>query len=330
MNQDKPFSSAMKKIKFSLLGLIMAVASSCGGNNLFEAVFQNPQEANEAISGDIIVVSGGTATRLVTPFPLHRAALFSSTGQFKRFLYEASTTEFLYGGTLDSITGDFLYVVDTVDRVDRVDLNSFSHYSVLLDGNLTGANLRAVESLSDGNIVVAESPTVIEKYSAAGVRQGAPFPLTIPTAINAIKKISGNRFVVTFTTNPDSPRVYSNAGTLLATFPITSPCTNSCDPYDVVELSDGRFVVNSRATSGVYLYSSTFTYVGVLYLDTTIINQPSSMALLKNNNLLVCNTSFNTCEEISISGNTGTRVGSTALINNVAAMRQPLSTMVIP
>ena len=320
----------MKKVNPIFLSFLLLFQVSCGGNNHFEAIFQNPQEASQAISGDIIVISGGTATRLVTPFPLHRAALFSSTGQFKRFLYEASATEFLYGGTLDPVTGDLLVAIDTIDRVDRIDLNSFTRYSGILDANLGGANLRAISSLSDGSLIIAESPTVIEKFSSSGVRQGAPFPITFPTAINNIKTISGDRFVVTFTTNPDSPRVYNSSGTLLTTFPITSPCTNNCDPYDVVELSDGRFAVNSRVTSGIYLYNTTFSYVGVLYLNTGVINMPSSMAVLQNNNLLVCNTNFNTCEELSISGDTASRVGTTALINNVAAMRQPLSTMVIP
>ena len=304
--------------------------TACGGKNHFEAVYQNPQEAQQAVSGDIIIVSGGTTTKLVTPFPLHSAALFSSTGVFKKFLYEASATEFLYGGVLDSITGDLLVAVDTIDRVDRVDLDSFAKSTAIIDINLSGANLRAISSLSDGSILIAESPTVIEKYSAGGVRQAGLFPLTLPTAINNIKAISGGRFVVTFTTNPDSPRVYNEAGTLLATMPITSPCTNSCDPYDIVELSDGRFVVNSRTTNGIYLYNSSFTYVGVLYLDVTVINQPSSMSLLKNNNLLVCNTNFNTCEELAISGNTASRIGTTALINNAGAVRQPLASMVVP
>jgi hypothetical protein len=317
----------LKPIQLILFAVFLC---SCGGANHFEAVFQNPQEVNEAVSGDIIIVSGGTVARTAAPFPLHRVALFNSRGVFKKFLYEAASTEFLYGGTLDSITGDFLFVVDTIDRVDRIDMDAFNRYSVILDGNLTGANLRSIESLSDGSIVIAESPTSIEKYSSAGVRASAPFPLTLPTAINAIKKISGNRFIVTFTTNPDSPRVYTNAGVLSATFPITSPCTNNCDPYDVVELPDGRFAVNSRVTNGIYLYSSAFVYVGVLYLDASIINQPSSMAVLENDNLLVCNTTFNTCDELKITGNTAARVGVTPLISNVGTVRQPLATMVIP
>lgn len=310
-----------------MLYFMLILLSACNGQNHFEAVYESPDTASR---GDIIVVSGGTVASSATPFPLHKIALFSPSGVFKRFLYEGKTGELLYGGVLDSITNDFLFAVDTVDRVDRIDLNSFARDSALLDPNLNGTTMKAITSLSDGSIVVAESATVIEKFSAAGVRAAAPFPITLPTAINHLKTISGDRFIVTFTTNPDSPRVYNNAGTLVATFPITSPCTNNCDPYDVVELSDGRFVVNSRITHGLYLYSSTFTYIGVMYLNTTILNMPSGMTLLPNGNLLVCSTSFNNCEEFLISGNTATRVGTTALINNVSAARQPLSVMVVP
>jgi hypothetical protein len=311
-------------MKFLILFFLLL---SCNHNSNFEAVTDTP---DRAVSGDIIVVSGGTVLTTVTPFPLHKVALFSEHGVFKRFLYEATGIEFLYGGTLDSITGDFLLSVDSVDRIDKVDLNSFIRTSALIDTNLNGTTMRAIESLSDGSIVAAESTTVLEKYSAAGVRATAPFPITIPTPINNIKKISGGRFVVTFTTNPDAPRIYTNAGVLSATFPITSPCTNNCDPFDVVELSDGSFVINSRITHGLYLYNSSLVYQGVLYLNTTIMSAPSAMTLLNNGNLLVCNTNYNTCEEFSISGLTATRVGSRALIDNVSAVRQPMSVMVIP
>lgn len=310
-----------------LILISLLFLASCNSENHFEAIYQSP---DEAVSGDIVVVSGGTVASTVTPFPLHKVALFSSEGVFKRFLYEGTTNERLYGGTIDSDTNDFLFTIDTVDRVDRIDLNSFDRFSAILDPNLTGTTLRTISSLSDGSMVIAESPTVIEKFSSVGVRATAPFPITIPTAINSIKAISGDRFVVTFTTNPDAPRVYNNSGTLAATFPTTSPCTTNCDPFDVVELPDGRFVVNSRVTHGLYLYSSTFTYIGVLYLDTTILNTPSGMTVLGNGNILVCSTSFNNCEEFSISGNSATRVGTSALIDNISAARQPLSVMVVP
>jgi hypothetical protein len=320
----------MKVLILFLSTLLMA----CSRKANFEAVVTSQSSSTDpeitTESGDIIVISGGTVASTATPFPLHKIALFSDQGEFKKFLYEApNASTFLYGGSIDTQTQDVLFAIDTVDRVDKIDLESFQVTNAILDANLTG-NMRAVESLSDGWIVAADSLTAIEKYSHAGVRAGAPYPLTIPTAINNIKRISGGRFVVTFTTNPDSPRVYNNDGTLAATFPTTSPCTTNCDPYDIVELSDGRFVLNSRVTHGLYLYSSTFVYIGVLYLNTSIVNSPSGMAKLSNGNIIVCNTNFNSCDEFSISGNVGTRVGSSSLIDDASYVRQPLSVMVVP
>lgn len=306
--------------------LMALYLSSCGDQEHFEGIFT---ESAALSQGDIIVISGGTVASNTTPFPLHKASLFNSSGVFKRFLYEAPTSSFLYGGSIDQITGDFLVGVENIDRVDKIDPVTYEQTSFIIDPNLSGITIRSVESLSDGSVLIAESPTVIEKYSANGVRSGAPFPLTLPTSINSLKRISGGRWIVTFTTNPDSPRIYSNAGVLLSTFPITSPCTNNCDPYDVVELADGRFVVNSRVTNALYLYSSNLTYVGVLYLNTNILQGPSSMAKLSDNNILVCNTTFNTCEKLLITGNTATRVGNRAFIDNVSVMRQPTALMVV-
>lgn len=315
-------------VRLALLVVVLICAASCGGKSHFEAVGNS--SADEIVSGDIIIVSGGIVLSTVTPFPLHKISLFSASGEFKKFLYEAKGLELLYGGVIDPVTNNFHFGIDNIDRVDKVDLHSGEVRSSILDANLSGATIRSIANLSSGDLLVTESTTVLEKYTPAGVRSGAPFPLTIPTAVNNIKSISGDRFIVTFTANPDSPRVYSNDGVLLGSFDTISPCTVNCDPWDVVELSDGRFAVNSRVTNAIYLYSATFTYVGVLYLDTAYIIAPSGMSLLKNGNLLACGTTFNTCEELKISGNTATRVGSVALINNASVVRQPLTVSVVP
>ena len=120
----------------SLISLLFLL--SCNSENHFEAVTQEPAVSTPApvadvISGDIIVVSGGTVAATVTPFPLHKVALFSSSGDFKRFLYEGKAGELLWGGAIDSITGDFLFTLDNIDRVDRVDLDSLQIFSSLLD-----------------------------------------------------------------------------------------------------------------------------------------------------------------------------------------------------
>jgi len=285
-------------------------------------------------SGDIIIVSGGTVNRTTTPFPLHRIALFSRTGNFKRFLYESpSATEFLWGGDIDPVTGDLVFGLENIDRTQKIDLSSEQVLTDILDSNLSGTTIRDVTVLSDGSRLIAESPTVIEKYSAAGVRASAPFPLTIPTAINSIKRISGDRWIVAFNGTNDQPRVYNNAGTLVGTFAsATGFCTTNCDPFEVQELSDGRFLVTSQiANNGsVLLYNANFSFAARAYQNLEILRTPSSITTLKNGNYLICCTTYNTCEEFSLSGNTLTRVGNQSFIANPSLVRQPTKVVVVP
>jgi hypothetical protein len=318
-----------KKLECLLLFLLLI---SCGKKANLQAVTEDNGSTSAIESGDIVIISGGTVASTSTPFPLHKVSLFSSAGEFKRFIYESvSATEFLSTGDIDPVTGDFIFAVENIDRTHKVNLDNFTEDTDILDGNLSGATVKAVTVLDDGSRIIAESATVLEKFSAAGVRAGAPFPLTIPTAINNVRKISGNRFVVTFTTNPDSPRVYTAGGVLSATFAsAVGACTTACDPYDVVELDDGRFVMNGRTANALYLFNSSFAYIGVLYQNTAVLQAPTSLVKLSNGNIMACNTTFNTCEQFSISGSSATRVGSTAFIDNASVMRQPTGAAVIP
>jgi hypothetical protein len=285
-------------------------------------------------SGDIIVVSGGSVNRTVSPFPIHSIAQFSRIGEFKRFLYESPTlTEYLWGADLDPITGDLVYGLENIDRLQRIDLESRQVLPDILDPNLSGNTIRAVTVLSDGSRIVAESPTVLEKFSPSGVRATAPFPITIPSAINSLKRISGNRFAVSFTGNPDMTRIYNNSGTLAGTFAsATGFCTNNCDPYEVEELPDGRFLVTSRiANNGsILLYNANFSFVTRAYQDLNVLRTPSSIATLKNGNYIICCTTYNTCEEFSLSGNSLNRVGIQSLIANPSLVRQPTKVLVVP
>ena len=134
-----------------------------------------------------------------------------------------------------------------------------------------------------------------------------------------------------FSGNPDNPRVYNNDGTLAATISGLG-CTTNCDPSDIVELPDGRFVlsVQAAANNSLELFSSSFAYVGQLYRNTAVVNTPGAMTVLKNGDVMVCSTAFNTCERIAISGNIGTRVGSQAFISNASLMRQPTAAVTAP
>jgi hypothetical protein len=229
---------------------------------------------------------------------------------------------------------NILYAVDTTDRVERVKVSDTTNYgNYLIDAQLGGTTLRALASLSDGGTIVAESTTVIEKYDSTGTRVTTNFPITLTANIMKLRKISGDRFVAITTGGaPDSPRVYSNAGTLQTTVTLGLSCGTNCDPSDILELSDGRFVVAVQAAAlhSLELYSSSFTYIGQLYRNTSLLQTISSIAQASDGDVIACSTGFNTCEKIQIVGSTGVRVGTTAFIDSASIMRQPTDVLVIP
>lgn len=286
-------------------------------------------------SGDILIVSGGTTARTATPFPLHMITAFGSNGAFKKVVRTASSTEFYMGAALSFDLTRLLYTVDTTDRVESVSLNDVTNYgNHIIDGNLTGTTLRAVAVLSDGGTIVAESTTSIEKYNASGTRVTTNFPITLTANIMKLRKISGGRFVALTTGGtPDSPRIYNDAGVLQSTVSLAGlACTTNCDPSDIVELADGRFViaVQAAASNSLELYSSTFTYIGQLYKDTNVLQTISAIAQTSDGDLVACSTAFNTCEKIQINGSTGVRVGTSAFIGDASLIRQPTDIVVIP
>jgi hypothetical protein len=193
--------------------------------------------------------------------------------------------------------------------------------------------LRSIASLSDGGTIVAESPTVIEKYSnsSSPARITTGFPITVTTAIAKLRRISGDRFVVMTTGGtPDSPRVYSNAGALLTTITLGLSCGANCDAVEILELSDGRFLVSNIVNQSIELYSSTFTHIGQFYRNTSLLQNIYAMAQASDGSVIACGTIFNTCEKLQIIGNSGIRVGSQAFIDQVSLMRVPFDILVVP
>lgn len=313
--------------------LLLGTTLSCSDNVILEEALRvdDPVTSTGNVSsGDIFIVSGGTVGQTTSPYPLHMITQWSSSGAYIRTIAQSPiTTTFYYGADIDP-TGTYLYYgVETVDRVDRVDLSTLTTTTAVLDANLTGTTIRGMAMLSDGGMIVAESTTSIEKFNSAGVRVTTNFPLTLTANINNVKRISGGRFAVMISGNPDNVRIYTNAGVLSTT--LTGPaCGTNCDPYDIVELDDGRFLVSNQVTHALELYNSSFTYVAQAYLNTSVMITPGAMAKLADGSVLVCSTALNTCERFTISGNALTRVGTQAMISDASLMRQPTSVTVMP
>ncbi len=321
--------------KLSLLlllgGLFLQLASGCGQKQFLADVFALDLLLK---SGDVLVLSGGTVARTSTPYPLHQISAFSSDGTFKSVLREASSTQFLMGMAFNSDPSELLFTVDTTDRVDKLNIYSPSVPSYhLIDVNLSGNTMRAIAALSDGGTIVAESTTSIEKFDSSTTRVTTNFPIVLTANIMKLRKISGGRFAaITTGGSPDSPRIYNNDGTLATTVTLGLSCTTNCDPSDILELSDGRFLISvqNAALNSIELYTSSFVRVGQFYRDTTVLQGISALAQAADGSVIACSTFFNTCEKLQVVGDTGVRVGSRALIDNSTVMRQPTDILVVP
>ncbi len=320
-------------IILNVIGMIsLGVLFGCGDKAFLEDAITAQRIFIE--SGDIIILSGGSVARTATPFPLHQIHVFSSNGAYKGILHNANSSSFLMGMDFSFDLTKLLFTVDGTDRVDSIDLEEQTTPSNhLIDGtNLTGATLRTMAVLSDGGTVVAESTTSYEKYDSSGTRITTNFPITVTANTMKVRAISGGRFALVFTGGTDSVSIRTNAGVVSTSISSGLACATNCDPSDILELPDGRFVVayQNATNQSLQIYDSSFTRIGALFADTTVLQSISALALHSSGDILACSTSFNTCERLAISGNTATRVGSAAFIGDAGKIRQPTDILVVP
>lgn len=311
---------------------LATLTQSCGQKEFLDDLLK----PSRIVAGDILIVSGGTVLSSATPFPLHQVSAYHYDGTFKKVLAAKSNPNEMFMGATFDLTGRYLrFTIDNVDRVSTIDLQNTSSIignHILDTTNLTGTTLRTVASLSDGGTIVAESTASIEKYDSTGTRVAVGFPIVLTANIMKLRKISGGRFAAVTTGGDDRVRIYNDAGTLQTQINTGLACGVNCDPTDITELSDGRFVISYQiaAAQSLQIYDSSFTYIGQYYLNTTILPSPNTIARTHDNFVIACTLSLNTCEKFQTIGSSGVRVGSTAFIADASTMRQPTDILVVP
>lgn len=338
MNCSENLANKTKRLfrhcKVPLILAAIVCLLSCGDKEFLEDALNDRSGSGiDIVSGDLIIVAGGNVLRTATPFPLHEIHVYSKDGLYKGLLHRASDTEMIMGIDLNFTDTGIVFTTDTIDRVSSILFAEQSFVTdYILDAGLTGNTLRSVAVLSDGGTVVAESTTSIEKFDSSGVRVTTNFPFTVTATIQKLKAISNGRFAVMFTGGNDSVSIRNNDGTVNATVASGLACTTNCDPTDILELPDGRFLISYQINSieAIELYSSTFVRIGTFFQNTTLLQDISAMALMDNGDVLACSTLFNVCERLAISGNIGTRVGTSAFIDDASRVRQPTDVVVVP
>lgn len=278
--------------------------------------------ANLLRSGDIVVTNNGDDS----------IVLLDEDGHFKEYLVDSQTdTTLVFNGlTYDSVTKSILYINDSTvainEAVKRLSLYDGSVTTIVTTNQLTGT-LPGLARLSNGELVVAEQNTALEKFDASGGRIGAPFLNTITANIVDVNPLSNGGFITCSTGTTNTVRTYNAAGTaaLSATSatPVGTPALGAVAASSCAEDKQGRFVVAySGATDAIRIYNSAMTTTVCTYIDTNVLTNPGKIAVKPNGNILVVDSGFNHIVELNSS------CGFVRLIGS--ALSTPFNIAVIP
>jgi hypothetical protein len=268
---------------------------------------------------------------LVTSYSLDTVTMFDPNGNYVRTLRSQDTADGqTFFGLVPYDSTSFLLSVDGTDRVERIRYDGQSNSIYLISSLLTGT-IRRLTRLSNGDIVVSEN-TIIEKFDANLDRVGAPFIAANATAacataasmtgIMSIMLLSSNEYLVV-----DYDRDHLFWFDIDGNYVRCLNITDAEDPYDAVEITGSKIAVVHRRTDSIYTYNLDGSSAQLLYDDDTYISDPRSIAVDNDGNILVGSWAYDTVEKITTSG---TRVGSSAFINEREIITDPYSIMVVP
>jgi hypothetical protein len=272
--------------------------------------------------GDIIVANVGNDSII----------WLDSNGNFKGNLYDVDTDAnvLLAGLSWDNAGKKILFNYDhlTITALDKtlaIDPIDASITTVVTNANLNGV-LPCAARLSDGNYIVCEGNTTIEKFSPGSVRVGAPF-LTIATGNSVdLKPLISGGFLNCVTGTANTVRIYDSAGVVQATATSATPgvTLGAVASSGCVQLPNGNIAVAySGATDAVRIYDSTLTTVVGTFIDTSYLTTPGKVAGTPSGNVIVTDTAFNHLVEITQTGGFVRTLGGSVLAT-------PTSIMVVP
>lgn len=232
-------------------------------------------------SGDIIVSTAGTGAVIA----------LESDGTYKRTLYEplvdGNINDRTYGLHWDSSTRQLYVAVEyTLGRkIIVVDGDDYSLSVLTADVVGLSAALRGMSALSGGDLLVAvNGGTKIERYTTAGVRITAGWPLTAVTGVQDVDGTTdGGLLVCGGAANTVQKR--NSAGAVTSSTTYTGGTAVGC-----LELSGGNVAVAwQHATAGsdrVRVYNSTLGSI-VTDFSNSFLTNPVGVAQKPDGNLLV-------------------------------------------
>ncbi len=210
-------------------------------------------------------------------------------------------TDTARGVVLLEDTNELAVALDGRDRVIAISPIDGSTRDLIVDGQLNGV-IRSITQLDDGDILVIETSN-IERFSKEGLRRTAGWPISLPsgTQIRDLRDNSGD-FIACAGGTTDQARIYDIDGNQLhATSGPPGHDARGCE-----QLLDGRLVVAwAGAADQLIVYDSDFSNPQVIVsnLDIGIMPNPNSIAISREGNILVADTSRNNVIEFDTNGN---------------------------
>jgi streptogramin lyase len=301
----------------------LTLLSGCGAGG---GVFSANVSATSAFSGYVAVASSSSNT----------VALYNASGNFVRLLRDLNSpsSETPVGLLPSSAPGEIFTAVYGVGRIERLGLADSIYSSLFFNSNLSTAYPRGIAQDSNGNYLISSSGGwTVEKFSPAGFRVGAPFiATTVNTCVLANPygiAVMSDGGIAVGNASANSLELYNSDGTCRAH--LNAAPFNANFPRTVVyDTIHDQLIVALYSNGALYSVSKTGTGATLIYNDTTVIQNPTALAVDASGIIYVGSSSQDTIEKLSYDGTTATRVGSVPFVSASAFTLSPSAIVVVP
>lgn len=297
-------------MRFLALTMFFLLTSCLVGQG--SPIESSSNDANLIQSDDIIVSNTGNDSII----------LLDPDGVYKATLVDAQTSnQIVYNGLgYDAVSKQILYVNDHAvaifESINALSLFDGSSRTVLNNNQLAGT-MPGVARLTNGDYLVLETATTVEKFNASGIRQGAPFIGAAANAVVDMNPLLNGGFVLCASATAGTVRTYNAAGVIQATATSATPvpslgawAASSC-----AQTPEGNIVVaySNAAGDAVRMYNSALTTTLWTYQDTNLLTTPGKVTVRSNGNVLVSDTGFHHIIELSPTGTFLRTIGGAVL-----------------
>lgn len=316
-----------------VLGILgLALLGACGQLSVpFGDKNSKVQSPDETYSGHFLASSSQFST----------VALFNAAGEFVKIVRDLNAIAEIPYGIAWLGNGLFHLVVDGNDRVETLNLATgavTTYYANVT--NLVGTPIQGIVSDGAGSVYVIETNSnTIERFSTfdgMGIRVGNPYiGTTIGTCVlatprNMILLPNGNLAVI----NSGNGRlnIYNvSTATPTCVTAVTAAPFSANAPMDLAYHGPSdKIVVVFNTSSAIATVNTNGTSPLQVYSNTTIVLNPTAIAIDPSGYLYVANTGFNSVEKFLLSGGTVTRALNAPFIAPSAKFRAPTALMRIP